>query len=378
MTSNGDRKDNFAAIVLAAGYSTRMGRLKPLLPLWGSAVIAHGIAALREAGVEPTVVLGHMGDEVRHSIAGLRVRCVVNPEYGTGMYSSVVAGIRSLDPGVAACFVLPADMPAVRNGTIALIGRAYRRTGASVVYPVFRGVRGHPPLVSSRLFSEIASGDGRGGLRGVLAGHEVQAREVRVRDEGVILDLDNPEDYRRACRICADRTIPTPAECEALLEERRVPEAIVRHGMAVSAVAHRLALRLNEAGLRLDIALVRAAGLLHDLAKGAPDHARAGARLLRRLGHPRVAAAVASHMDIEREAGLPLDEAAVVYLADKLVRGDRVVSIQERFLAARGKVGHGEAASLALERRRRDALAIAASVEQLLGTGWYGLVAEER
>jgi CTP:molybdopterin cytidylyltransferase MocA len=377
MTSSRVHKDSLAAIVLAAGYSSRMGSLKPLLPLWGSAVIAHGIAALREAGVEPTVVLGNMADEVRRVLVPLRVRCVMNHEYDRGMYTSVMAGVRSLDRGVAACFVLPADMPAVRASTIARLARSRGRTGASVVYPVFRGARGHPPLISSRLFSAITSGDGEGGLERVLAAHEDQARELRVRDEGVLLDLDTPEDYRRVCHVCADRTVPTPAECEVLLAERKVAPAIVRHGRAVSDVARRLATELNRAGLHLDEALVQAAGLLHDLAKGAPDHARAGARLLRRLGHFRVAAAVATHMDIERSGGLPLDEAAVLYLADKIVCGDHVVSVEERFLAARAKVGEGALASAALERRRQDALAIAASVERLLGAGWHAVVREE-
>jgi molybdenum cofactor cytidylyltransferase len=370
-------RGKLAAIVLAAGYSSRMGRFKPLLPLYGSPVIVHGLAAFREAGVEPTVVLGHRGDEIRPLLASMGVRWVSNPEFDSGMYSSVVTGIRSLDRAVTACFVLPADMPAVRASTIARLGQAHRRTGASVLYPTFRGERGHPPLISSRLFPATTSGDGAGGLQRVLAAHEGQAREVAVRDEGVLLDLDTPEDYRRACEVCADRSVPTPAECDALLAERRVPDAIVRHGRAVAEVALRLAVELNGAGLHLDVGLVRAAGLLHDLAKGAPDHARAGARLLRRLGHFRVAAAVASHTDIERDGGLPLDEAALVYLADKLVSGDRIVPLQERFRMARGRFGDDAPASLALERRWRSALDIAGSVERFLGPGWYDLLTGE-
>jgi CTP:molybdopterin cytidylyltransferase MocA len=372
-----DRQGSLAAIVLAAGYSSRMGRFKPLLPLFGSPVIAHGLAALREAGVEPTVVLGHRADEVRPVLAGLGARCVSNPEFDSGMYSSVVAGLRSLDRAVAGCFVLPADMPAVRASTIVRIARVFRRTKASVVYPTFRGER-RPLLVSSRLFPAIVSGDGAGGLRRALAAHEGQACEVEVRDAGVPLALDTPADYRRAGEVCADRTIPTPVECEALLAERHVPDAIVRHGRAVSEVAHWLALRLNGAVLNLDVVLVRAAGLLHDLAKGTPDHARAGARLLRRLGHFRVAAVVASHMDLARDGGLPIDEAALVYLADKLVCGDRVVPLGERFRAARRKVGEDAEAAFALERRWRDALDIAGNVERALGAGWQTAFGEGR
>ena len=364
------RQDGLAAILLAGGYSSRMQRFKPLLPLGGATVIEHAIGTFRGAGVRDlTVVVGHRGEELKMLLDRLHVRCVPNPDFDSGMYSSIAAGVRSLAAGVRACFVLPADMPAIRSHTVALIARTYRRKGASVVYPVFQGERGHPPLVSSRLFSAIASADGAGGLRGVLAGYDGEAREVGVVDEGVLMDLDTPADYSRACQVCGDRTIPTPAECEALLVEMKVSDGVARHCRAVGEVGRRLAERLNEAGLRLDVALVRAAGAVHDMAKGTPDHARAGYRVLRRLGFPRVAAVVASHTDIELGDDVALNESAIVYLADKLVRGDRMISLGERFEAALERFGDDAIARLAIMKRRRDALAIADEVERVLGAG---------
>jgi hypothetical protein len=269
-------------------------------------------------------------------------------------------------------------MPAVRSHTVRLIARASRRASASVVYPTFRGERGHPPLVCAELFPEIVSGDGEGGLRAVLARHEARAGELAVLDEGVLMDLDTPLDHARACEVCADRGVPSPAECAAILAEVKAPEPVVRHGEAVAEVARRVAARLNGAGLRLDVALVSAAGLLHDVAKGRTDHTGEGARLLRRLGFPRIARVVALHTDLELAPERELSEEAVVYLADKLVRGDRVVSLDDRFRAALGRCGDDPAGRIAVTRRWQDALAVAAAVERLLGARVEELIAAGR
>ncbi len=235
------KQGRLAAILLAGGYSSRMQRFKPLLPFGGATVIERAIGTFHGAGIlDLAVVVGHRGDELEPLLDRLHVRCVRNPDFDSGMYSSIAAGVRSLPAGVQACFVLPADTPAIRSHTVALVARAYRRTGASVVYPVFQGQRGHPPLVSSRLFSVIAAADGAGGLRGVLAGHEGEAREVVVLDEGVLMDLDTPADYSRACQVCGDRTVPTPAECDAILAEMKVSDGMRRRCMLVAEVARRL------------------------------------------------------------------------------------------------------------------------------------------
>jgi hypothetical protein len=172
----------------------------------------------------------------------------------------------------------------------------------------------------------------------------------------------------------ADRSAPTPAEAVALLAARRAPEHLVRHSMVVAGVACHLADALIARGLPLDRAVVRAAGLLHDLAKGAPGHAAAGERVLRRLGFPAVAAAIGQHHDIQRAAGAPPDEAALVYLADKLVRGDRLVGLEERLRSTLAAHGSSAEARAAIERRHGDALAIARAVEALTGTDLASLL----
>ncbi len=363
------RRSRFGAVVLAGGYSSRMGRFKPLMPLGGSTVLARAIASFRRTAPDICVVVGHRGDELRREIARLGARCVENPAFDRGMFTSLVAGVRALPAGVDGCFVLPADMPAVRPFTARLLARAFTRTGADVVHPAFRGERGHPPVLSARLFGEILSGDegARGGLRAILARHEERAVQVDVLDEGILLDLDTAADHERAGEVLNERTAPTPAEAWALLAAHGAPEHLARHSAAVAEIACRLADALVAAGVPIDRVRVRAAGLLHDVAKGTPDHARAGARIVRRLGYPAVAAAIAQHTDIRLVAGAPPDEAALVYLADKLVRGDRVVGLDERFRAALAAHGDDPDARAAIVRRFGDARAIAGAVEALSG-----------
>jgi molybdenum cofactor cytidylyltransferase len=359
-----------AALVLAGGYSERMQAFKPLLPLAGAAVLERAVATFQDGGVPAvTVVVGHRGAELRPLVERLGARCVVNPAYDQGMYTSVLAGVRALPRAAGACLVLPADMPAVRPRTVGRLVRAWRRTGAPVVYPAFQGARGHPPLVSRRLFPAILRGSGQGGLRAVLQGVEDRAVTVDVLDQGVLLDLDTPADYQEACRELADRAVPTAAECEALLAGLGVDPAVVRHCRAVAAVGERLALELAGAGGRLDLPLVRAACLLHDLAKGKKDHAAVGARRLAHRGYPRVARVVAAHTDLPAGERGRLGEAAVLYLADKLVQGDRPVQLRERFRVAAERCAGSRAAQEALARRWAAAGDVASRVEEALGHG---------
>ncbi len=192
----------------------------------------------------------------------------------------------------------------------------------------------------------------------------------------------------------ADETIPGAARCLDLLREAGAPPAVVAHSRAVARVSVALAARLNERELHLNARLVEAAGLLHDIARLQPDHARAGAALLGDLGYRRVAAVTARHMDLQPEVkgensrqrplgeherspgdtdtlsvearSLP-GEAEVLYLADKLVAETDVVSLPER-LAARLRELETDPVAQARARERLDrALALARVVETLVG-----------
>lgn len=359
--------DGIAALILAGGYSTRAPDFKPLLPLGDTTVIANAINAFDRVGIcDITVVAGYRAAELAPALAHLPVRSVFNENYGEGMFSSVLAGVRTLRPQTDAFFLLPADMPLVRSRTIKLLYLTYKRTGADVIYPVFQGLRGHPPLISSHLLPAILSWNGHAGLRGLLAQYEAKATEVEVFDEGIVMDIDTPQDYRRIFAGCR-RDIPSWNECNAILTKLAVPDIVVRHSKMVSNVAQRLAERLNQASLKLDDGLVRAGGMLHDLAKGQPDHARLGARIVKRLGYPKVAKIVASHTDLVFAGDMSIDEAAVVYLADKLVKCDRMVSISERFAFSLEKYAGDAHALTAARQRLLNTQSMAKAIENIIG-----------
>jgi hypothetical protein len=289
------------------------------------------------------------------------------------MYRSLVAGLRALPPRARASLVLPADVPAVRPATVRAVVEAWRRSDAAVAYPTLGGARGHPVLLAARVVPAViapaagADPGAAGGLRAVLAAWEEEAVEVPVPDEGILRDADTPDDLERVRALCRDRSVLTPAECTALLADQGAAEPVVRHGAAVAAVARALGRRLVAAGHPLDLALVDCAARVHDLARSRPDHARAGARILRRLGFDRVAAVVAAHTDLPPEAGPRIAEAPLVFLADKLVQGERVVTLDERFRAALDRWGGSPGAVRALRRRRLAAAEVAAAVEAALG-----------
>ena len=142
-----------AAIVLAAGYSSRMGRFKPLLPIGHATALERVIDLFLAAGVgEINVVTGHHAEAMDHLLKHKGVHATHNPHYGSGMYSSVAAGVGSLPAQVEACFVLPADMPLVRPRTIKLLAQAYESHPRPVIYPVFQALRGHPPFGFALIF----------------------------------------------------------------------------------------------------------------------------------------------------------------------------------------------------------------------------------
>lgn len=356
-----------AAIVLAAGRSSRMGALKPLLPFAGVRVIEHVVATLAAAGIAPIhVVVGHRGAEV----AAVARRCgavvVDNPDFDLGMYSSIRAGIASLPASVAGTLLLPVDIAAVRATTFALIAEAGRST-ATLVHPTFRGEPGHPPFLPRALFAEILAGAGEGGLAALVARHDDEAIRLPVVDRACLRDMDHPADHASLAAAVPHRHVPESEECEAIFDAFAAEPRVRRHGAAVAALALALADRLIASGVPLDRDLVRAGAVLHDIAKGRAHHAEVGAVMLRDLGFPVLAAVVAQHMVIGFAAGDPIDEAAVVHLADKLVADDRRVRLDDRWAAAERRFGDDPAALAGAHRRRATAEAILHDVEARIG-----------
>ena len=358
MTQGGAR---FGAVILAAGFSSRMGDFKPLMDLSGTTVLERCVRVFREAGVDRVLaVTGHRAQEVQAEADRLGILTVHNEAYESGMFSSVRAAVSAIS-GPEAFFLLPVDIPLVRPATLTTLMDEY---DGRVAFPVFEGERGHPPLIPAGLIPAILGHDGSGGLKTLLEAQP--SLDVSVWDRGVLLDADTAADFATLERRAARLHVGERAEARALAEQA-MPERGVAHGLAVAHVALRLGEELNRHGGRLDLDLVHNAAILHDVAKGWPRHEVAGGELLVRFGLNGLADIVASHRDVPPPASGVLTEKEVVCLADKLVRCDRRVAVEERFGEKLALYAADEAACAAIRGRRANALALRDLVEASCG-----------
>jgi len=362
-------RPKLAAIVLAAGYSSRMGKLKPLLSVGRSTAVEAVVRSFVSVGIpEVLVVLGHRADELRPIVEAAGGKCVLNPNFDQGMFSSVCAGVAALPAGTDASFVIPADIPLVRANTIRRLADCYaaKKGNIDIVYPVFQKRRGHPPLISCTVLAGGLRMGSDAKLSTLLASHEARACDLFVPDEAIHRDMDTPDELVSIRELAIHHEIPSAVECEAILAEYQTEARVARHSRIVADVAHRIAVALAKSGGLVEPLLARAGGLLHDVAKGKPSHAGAGAQILRDLEFDEVADVVALHTDYPFTEH-KVDEAAIVYLADKLVSGERVVTLEERFHRSAERFREDPSALAAATRRRTAAEAIAHEIEGRLG-----------
>jgi CTP:molybdopterin cytidylyltransferase MocA len=275
--------------------------------------------------VRTVVVTGHRCWEVEVEVRRLGGQSLHNPDFARGMYSSVRTGVEAMG-GMDGFFLLPVDIPLVRPATLEPLIAAF--DGSGVVYPCRHGLRGHPPLITASLIGPIRAHEGEGGLRSLL--ERYPGKDVEVWDDGVLMDADTPEDFFRLQERVDRLAIGSRAEAETLALQL-MPERGVMHGRAVAEIACTLATALNRCGYRLDLDLVHNAALLHDAAKGQPNHEARGAELMQRLGLAGLAEAVGSHREPPEELPATLGEKELVCLADKLAKCNRRVSVRERF-----------------------------------------------
>jgi molybdenum cofactor cytidylyltransferase len=185
-----------AAVVLAAGTSSRMGRQKLLLPVGeGRPLIRLSVERVVAAGLdEVVVVLGRDADEVAAALAGLPIRTVLNSRYAEGQSTSLRAGLEALRPGTEATVVALGDQPLPDPGLIGRLVAAFRETGQPVVVPRYRDGRGNPVLFAAALFDELRAVTGDQGGRGVIAAEPGRVAEVAV-DGPMPADVDTWADY---------------------------------------------------------------------------------------------------------------------------------------------------------------------------------------
>lgn len=187
-----------SAVILAAGTSTRMGSVKQLLRLDGRPLLEHVLDHVCDSGVsEVTLVLGHAAQAIRAAVDLGRVKVVINENYGSGMGSSLKAGLAAVAPRAEAAIIVLADQPFVRPATLDQLMAEYSRTHARIVIPTYRGFRGNPVLLDRTLFPQVMGLSGDIGCRAIFGDHVEAIVKLPVEDVGILLDVDQQTDYEK-------------------------------------------------------------------------------------------------------------------------------------------------------------------------------------
>lgn len=363
-------QDRCSAIILAAGFSSRMERFKPLLPLGGDTMTDRVVSIFTRNNVDVVLVVGWNKGDLLGGMKSRNITVVENPEYRNGMFTSVLAGIRHLPPMCEAFFVMPVDVPLVKPATVHRLLDESAMYPGMIICPCFEKRRGHPPLVPSVLIPDILQWTGeRGGLRAFLDHRKDIQRDVSVPDRNILFDIDTIDDLEEAEERLQRYEVPTREECEIIMSMLHpLPSAVRSHCEKVAEVALAIGKRLEELGQEIDLEVVHAAAYLHDMAKGMPDHEKEACRILHALGFGRVGDLVADHTELRKPDGLTPVEEKIVYLADKYVEGDRLVSLEERYGAqdCTGITASGTKTKM-VERKSR-ALFVKNGLEEILGS----------
>ncbi len=186
-----------AAIILAAGQSSRMGQHKLLLPLLGKPLLLHAVENATAAGFDDVlVVVGYHADEVRQLLSTYPLRVVENPAYAQGQSTSVRAGMAALAPQTEAVIILLGDQPLVSPAILQRLVLAWRDTTQPIVAPYYAGQRGNPVLFARALFPELLSVSGDQGGREILQRHAKEVHPVHIAEAEAAQDLDTWQEYQ--------------------------------------------------------------------------------------------------------------------------------------------------------------------------------------
>jgi molybdenum cofactor cytidylyltransferase len=185
-----------AALVLAAGRSSRMGEVnKLLIGIDGKPMVRRVAETALAAGARPVIaVTGHESGKVEAALAGLSVTCVYNPDFARGLSTSLKRGLENMPRNIDGVLVCLGDMPLVSPVDIGRILAAFDPdAGREIIVPACAGKRGNPVLWSRRFFNEMQNLAGDAGAKHLIGAYPEAVAEVETGSEAVLTDIDTPQ-----------------------------------------------------------------------------------------------------------------------------------------------------------------------------------------
>ena len=206
-----------AALITAAGMSSRMGDFKPMLNIGSITIAQRVVATFQQAGVDKIVmVTGYNAVMLERHLAGNGIVFLRNEAYETTqMFESACIGLRYLQDKCDRVLITPVDIPLFTAATV----RTLMESDALLASPAFEGAQGHPTMIASSLIPVLLSDSGEGGLRGALERCGTEMTRVEVADRGVLHDADTPEDYRALLKYHNEQLV-RPVVSVALSREK--------------------------------------------------------------------------------------------------------------------------------------------------------------
>ncbi|MEX0406634.1 molybdopterin-binding/glycosyltransferase family 2 protein [Aquibium sp. LZ166] len=199
-------RPSVCAIILAAGRSSRMGGPNKLLAGFQGHPLVRRTASRVTASraISTIVVLGHQADRVSKTLEGLQVETIENPDFASGLSSSLKAGIRSVPAGAQGALVVLGDMPEVTTADLDRMIAAFEKSGGtSIVRATHDGKRGNPVILPRSLFPFVEGLEGDTGARHIVEGGAADVVDVEI-GKGASVDVDTPEAMRDAGGVLQD------------------------------------------------------------------------------------------------------------------------------------------------------------------------------
>ena len=206
-----------AALITAAGMSSRMGDFKPMLNIGAITIAQRVVATFQQAGLDKIVmVTGYNAVMLERHLAGNGIVFLRNENYETTqMFESACIGLQYLQDKCDRVLITPVDIPLFTAATV----RTLLECEAKLASPVCEGLQGHPTMISASLIPALLSDTGEGGLRGALQRCGEEMTLLEVTDRGVLHDADTPEDYRALLKYHNEQLV-RPVVSVALSREK--------------------------------------------------------------------------------------------------------------------------------------------------------------
>ena len=194
-----------AAVILAAGGSSRMGQPKQLLKFRGTSLLRRAIdTALAVPADQVIVVLGAAADQLMPECEATRATVVLNDQWQEGVSTSLRGGLAAVSSEARGVFIYPADMPLVTPEALRELAHRQQVSGRPAAMTEAGGVRGVPVFITRSMFPALMIQEGDIGGAQYLRAHPEAVEAVHFDDADLVRDVDRPEDYSRLLELDPD------------------------------------------------------------------------------------------------------------------------------------------------------------------------------